>query len=470
MTREWMEPQAVLAEDGRAVAAFCSAADAALFARAARKLYGRELAAMEPEDTPEVEAEEPMDIAALLAQEDAPETAAEAAWKELAFPVYYERRQLLFPVAAFAEEALQALASALFAQFAGDGAAYPTARGASCLAPLQMATQEFLAAYEDRAGQSGEDAPQPYDAAVAFLARAARERPLADERTELEEFLAQTSFRVHRRDFPRWKDIFHLAIKRLKAAEEYAERRVQPVAEEELDAFLAAYQTKREEQKHQAEAATCRLSEGSKEQHFSQTAENGSFAGEEERRLADGIDGFVGTEGTERTEGMDGRNAGTGADGSISRRALRRTHKVLVDADACPVVRLIEKLCERYDVPVALFCDDHHEMASSYSEVIRVPRGKHAADYAIVGLCRKGDIVVTEDTGLAQLILAKEAYPIAADGWRYTARLPWQAADPRAARRALHSRMHKRSEADDVAFERGFLALLHRKFFGEEEW
>ena len=369
MTREWMEPQAVLAEDGRAVAAFCSAADAALFARAARKLYGRELAAMEPEDTPEVEAEEPMDIAALLAQEDAPETAAEAAWKELAFPVYYERRQLLFPVAAFAEEALQALASALFAQFAGDGAAYPTARGASCLAPLQMATQEFLAAYEDRAGQSGEDAPQPYDAAVAFLARAARERPLADERTELEEFLAQTSFRVHRRDFPRWKDIFHLAIKRLKAAEEYAERRVQPVAEEELDAFLAAYQTKREEQKHQAEAATCRLSEGSKEQHFSQTAENGSFAGEEERRLADGIDGFVGTEGTERTEGMDGRNAGTGADGSISRRALRRTHKVLVDADACPVVRLIEKLCERYDGPVALFCDRRP-----------LPQGRHRRD------------------------------------------------------------------------------------------
>ena len=99
---------------------------------------------------------------------------------------------------------------------------------------------------------------------------------------------------------------------------------------------------------------------------------------------------------------------------------LRKLRKVLVDADACPVIPSVETICERYGVPVVLCCDDSRAMESSYSDIVCVPCGQHAADAAIIALCHKGDIVVTEDAGLALLALAKEAYPIASDGWRYS--------------------------------------------------
>lgn len=405
------------AEDHAAV--FRATADGELFARAAAELWGWTLAPVTA-DTSDGKDEG-------------------VALEELPFPVFYERRQIVFEAASFSSIPAQALAVELFSRLGADvaeGATYAAAHTDAYLAPLRMATAEFLAALEDP--------EEPYEAVTRFLATAARERPLYDECTELEEFLATTAFRVRRRDFPRWKDMFHLALKRQKAAEAYAAQKRTPVTEAELAAFVAAYRAAQENPRKTMEAADCAPA----------MAEASEAGGENAQNESAGV-------------ALDARDRKSGG---VSHRDLRRTHKVLVDADACPVVRLIEKLCERHDVPVALFCDDHHEMASSYSEVIRVPRGKHAADYAIVGLCRKGDIVVTEDTGLAMLILAKEAYPIAADGWRYTARLPWQAADPRAARRTLHSRMHKRSAADDEAFERGFLALLHRKFFGEDEW
>lgn len=389
-------------------AAFLAEADGALFARAAEQQFGWALMPVEEEAA-------------------------------LPFPVYYERRQIVFEAGRFSTHEAQAFASALFARFS-DGAAYPMARGDTYLAPLQMATAEFLSEFEDPEA--------PYDAVAAFVAEAAQERPLSEDYTELEEFLATTTYRVTRRAIPRWKDMIHLAIKRQEAADDYAMRKRTPASDEALEAFLAEYRARE----------TVEPSDGRRsEEEIEDTSETS----------ADSLP-FNASARNMQT-GSVAEEIGEASPRDVSRRDLRRTHKVLVDADACPVVRLIEKLCERYDVPVALFCDDHHIMASTYSEVIRVPKGKHAADYAIVGLCHKGDIVVTEDTGLAMLVLAKEAYPIAADGWRYTARLPWQAADPRAARRALHSRMHKRSEADDEAFERGFLALLRKKFFGEEE-
>jgi hypothetical protein len=99
---------------------------------------------------------------------------------------------------------------------------------------------------------------------------------------------------------------------------------------------------------------------------------------------------------------------------------LRKLRKVLVDADACPVIPSVETICERYGVPVVLCCDDSRAMESSYSDIVCVPCGQHAADAAIIALCHKGDIVVTDDAGLALLALAKEAYPIASDGWRYS--------------------------------------------------
>lgn len=40
--------------------------------------------------------------------------------------------------------------------------------------------------------------------------------------------------------------------------------------------------------------------------------------------------------------------------------------KIFVDADACPVVGIVEKIAEKYNVPVILLCDTNHVLASEY--------------------------------------------------------------------------------------------------------
>ena len=94
--------------------------------------------------------------------------------------------------------------------------------------------------------------------------------------------------------------------------------------------------------------------------------------------------------------------------------------KILVDADACPVVRIVEQTAERYKIPVVLLCDTNHVLQSSYSEIKVIGAGADAVDFALVNQCGKGDIVVTQDYGEAAMILGKGAHGIHQSGKWYT--------------------------------------------------
>ena len=93
---------------------------------------------------------------------------------------------------------------------------------------------------------------------------------------------------------------------------------------------------------------------------------------------------------------------------------------ILVDADACPVVRQVEEIASRHALPVMLLCDEHHIMRSDYSQVHYVSSGADAVDIALMNLCRRGDIVITQDYGVAAMALGKGAYAIHHTGKRYT--------------------------------------------------
>ena len=94
--------------------------------------------------------------------------------------------------------------------------------------------------------------------------------------------------------------------------------------------------------------------------------------------------------------------------------------KILVDADACPVVSIVEHMAGEYGIPVILLCDTNHVLQSEYSEVKVIGAGADAVDFALVGLCQKGDLVVTQDYGVAAMILGKGAYGIHQSGKWYT--------------------------------------------------
>ena len=94
--------------------------------------------------------------------------------------------------------------------------------------------------------------------------------------------------------------------------------------------------------------------------------------------------------------------------------------KILVDADACPVVSAVERVAKKHGISVIPLCDTNHVLHSEYSEVKMIGAGADAVDFALVGLCQKGDLVVTQDYGLAAMILGKGAYGIHQSGKWYT--------------------------------------------------
>lgn len=93
---------------------------------------------------------------------------------------------------------------------------------------------------------------------------------------------------------------------------------------------------------------------------------------------------------------------------------------IYVDADACPVAHIVEKIAEKYTIPVTLLCDTNHVLESDYSEVIMVGAGADAVDYKLISICYKGDIVVSQDYGVAAMALGKGAYAIHQSGKWYT--------------------------------------------------
>ena len=92
--------------------------------------------------------------------------------------------------------------------------------------------------------------------------------------------------------------------------------------------------------------------------------------------------------------------------------------RIYVDADACPVVRQTEEVARKYGIAVTLLCDTNHVLRSDYSEVKVIGAGSDAVDFALVNLCRAGDIVVTQDYGVAAMALSKRAYAIHQNGCR----------------------------------------------------
>lgn len=142
--------------------------------------------------------------------------------------------------------------------------------------------------------------------------------------------------------------------------------------------------------------------------------------------------------------------------------------KILVDADACPVTRIVEEIAEKENIPCLLLCDTNHVLESDYSEVKIIGAGADAVDFALLNLCQKGDLVVTQDYGVAAMILGKGAYGIHQSGRWYTNQNIDQLLMERhlAKKARMGKGKHhlkgpsKRTEEDDKRFQESFEKLI----------
>ena len=141
--------------------------------------------------------------------------------------------------------------------------------------------------------------------------------------------------------------------------------------------------------------------------------------------------------------------------------------KVLIDADGCPVVDIAIRLCRQHGVSCVLLCDTAHEFYRDGAQTLVFDKGADSVDFAIVGRVCPGDIVITQDYGLASMCLARSAKVLHQDGWEYTQY------NIDALLLARHeSRKHrsaggrtkgpkKRTDGQNQAFSAGLQKLLH---------
>lgn len=94
--------------------------------------------------------------------------------------------------------------------------------------------------------------------------------------------------------------------------------------------------------------------------------------------------------------------------------------KILIDADGCPVVDLTVRLAEKYGIECTILCDTSHEFNREGAKTVVVEKGADSVDFRIVNLVGEGDIVVTQDYGLAAMCLARKAIPVSQNGMAYT--------------------------------------------------
>jgi uncharacterized protein YaiI (UPF0178 family) len=94
--------------------------------------------------------------------------------------------------------------------------------------------------------------------------------------------------------------------------------------------------------------------------------------------------------------------------------------KVLIDADACPVVDIAVKLCAKEGVPCLLLCDTAHAVYREDAQTLIFDKGADSVDFALVNRTCPGDIVITQDYGLASMCLGRKVRVLHQDGWEYT--------------------------------------------------
>lgn len=142
--------------------------------------------------------------------------------------------------------------------------------------------------------------------------------------------------------------------------------------------------------------------------------------------------------------------------------------RVFIDADACPVVSIVENISKKYNIPVTLLCDTNHVLTSEYSEVIVVGAGADAVDYKLISICHRGDIVVSQDYGVAAMALGKGAFAIHQSGKWYTNdnidQMLMERHLNKKARRSSHKNhikgLKKRTEEDDERFTQSFEKMI----------
>lgn len=142
--------------------------------------------------------------------------------------------------------------------------------------------------------------------------------------------------------------------------------------------------------------------------------------------------------------------------------------RIWIDADGCPVVGLTIKIAKKHDLPVTVVKNYAIVIESEYAEIVTVDISRDAADYYIANHINEGDLVITQDNGLAAMVLAKKGHCLNQNGKTINEMNIDFVLDSRhhgRVARLQHQRgprHNKRTGEDDLAYEKALLEIINR--------
>lgn len=140
--------------------------------------------------------------------------------------------------------------------------------------------------------------------------------------------------------------------------------------------------------------------------------------------------------------------------------------QIVVDGDACPAKEIIKKIAQKYNIDVHVFVDSSHYFTDDFFKIHVVAKGKDAVDMAIINFMEKDDLVITQDYGLATMVLTKSKKIVNPHGFLYTTKnideLLFKRHIGQKARRSGHSsaKNKKRTTENDIHFQNILLSLI----------
>lgn len=131
---------------------------------------------------------------------------------------------------------------------------------------------------------------------------------------------------------------------------------------------------------------------------------------------------------------------------------------IYIDADGCPVVSQTVDIAKEHNIPVVIVKNYAHEITNSYATVVTVDIEADSADYYIINHISKGDIVVTQDYGVAAITISKEAICITQNGLvisnlNIDGLLHSRHMNQQLRKKKHYSKIKKRTKEDNVRFE-----------------
>ena len=142
--------------------------------------------------------------------------------------------------------------------------------------------------------------------------------------------------------------------------------------------------------------------------------------------------------------------------------------KILIDADGCPVVDIAINLGKKYNIKTVIMCDTSHIINKVGVETVILSKGSDSVDFALVNKVSKDDIIITQDYGLAAMVLSKGGYPINQNGLIYSNENIDQLLFTRHLSKKIRNSGQrtkgpkKRTTDDDTKFKEGLIYLIEK--------